>query len=70
MGSEMCIRDSAWLAAERKELRNHEVHKSQDLRASVEHPSMENGTRARSRLIPLQWIYKSKRDGTKKARLE
>ena len=30
---------------------------------------MENGTRARSRLIPLQWTYKSKRDGTKKARL-
>ena len=56
----------AWLAAERKELRNHEVHKTFEL---VERPSMENGTRARTRLIPLQWIYKSKRDGTKKARL-
>ena len=56
----------AWLAAERKELRNHEVHKTFEL---VERPSMENGTRARSKLIPLQWVYKSKRDGTKKARL-
>ena len=48
----------AWLAAERKELRNHEVHKTFEL---VERPSMENGTRVRTRLIPLQWIYTSRR---------
>ena len=56
----------AWLAAERKELRNHEVHKTFE---QVDRSSMETGTRARSRLIPLQWVYKTKRDGTKKARL-
>ena len=56
----------AWVAAERKELRNHEVHKTFE---QVDRSSIETGTHTRSRPILLQWVYKTKRDGTKKARL-
>ena len=56
----------AWLAAERKELRNHTVHKTFE---QLDRSSMLTNVQARSRLIPLQWVLKTKRDGTKKARL-
>ena len=56
----------AWLAAERKELRNHTVHKTFE---QLDRSSMLTDAQTRSRLIPLQWVYKTKRDGSKKARL-
>ena len=56
----------AWLAAERKELRNHTVHKTFE---QLDRSSLQTNAQARSRLIPLQWVYKTKRDGSKKARL-
>ena len=45
---------------------SHEVHKTFE---QVDCSSMETGAHTRSRLIPLQWVHKTKRDGTKKARL-
>ena len=56
----------AWLAAKRKELCNHTVHKTFE---QLDRSSMLTNAQARSRLIPLQWVFKTKRDGTKKARL-
>ena len=58
----------AWVlvAGERKELRNHEVHKTFE---QMDRSSMETGTHTRSRLISQLWVYKTKGDGTKKARL-
>jgi len=56
----------AWLAAERKELRNHTVHKTFE---QLDRSSLQTDAQTRSRLIPLQWVYKTKRDGSKKARL-
>jgi len=55
-----------WLAAERKELRNHKVHK---IFEQLDRSSLQTDAQTRSRLIPLQWVYKTKRDGSKKARL-
>ena len=45
---------------------SHEVHKTFE---QVDCSSMEARAHTRSRLIPLQWVHKTKRDGTKKARL-
>ena len=56
----------AWLAAERKELQNHTVHKTFE---QLDRSSLQADAQTRNRLIPLQWVYKTKRDGSKKARL-
>ena len=56
----------AWLAADRKELRNHPVHKTYE---QLDRSSMMTDAQTRSRLISLQWVYKTKRDSSKKARL-
>ena len=58
--------EACWLAAERKELRNHKVHKTFE---QLDRSSLQTDAQTRSRLIPLQWVYKTKRDGSKKARL-
>jgi hypothetical protein len=42
------------------------VHKTFE---QLDRSSMLTNVQARSRLIPLQWVLKTKRDGTKKARL-
>ena len=43
----------AWLAAERKELRNHTVHKTFE---QLDRSSMLTDAQTRSRLIPLHWV--------------
>ena len=35
----------------------------------LDRSSLQTDAQTRSRLIPLQWVYKTKRDGSKKARL-
>ena len=45
----------AWLTAERKELRNHTVHKTFE---QLDRSSMLTDAQTRSRLIPLQWFLK------------
>ena len=42
-----------WLAAERKELRNHKVHKTFE---QLDRSSLQTDAQTRSRLIPLQWV--------------
>jgi len=42
------------------------VHKTFE---QLDRSSMVTDAQTRSRLIPLQWVYKTKRDGSKKARL-
>ena len=52
-------RDDAegWRAAERKELRNHKVHKTFE---QLDRSSLQTDAQTRSRLIPLQWVYRRK----------
>jgi len=42
------------------------VHKTFE---QLDRSSLQTDAQTRSRLIPLQWVYKTKRDGSKKARL-